>query len=1057
VANPNIFTEIERDNLAINTESLDEMIANLSPKRSLLSGYYLQRKQTFNNALNSSANEAISRRLSKYNLSVSDVINYLSDCKPSEEQKLWVEKLEFIIYKVKNVQYSPQDEELFTHLNTDAMQIPFFKIFEPLLRYAKKSFCESLANKNMSPSLISRRAHEKILLHLGQRLADRLSFTLFQSFANYKDCKEDFVPHIQGGIYKSFTEEFWGGLDKQFFLNYPIAGRILVRTIDTSLSYYNEIFTNLLFDIKHINSICNCGTQVDVVDINLGLSDPHNGSKSVCILELSGGKKIVYKPRSLQPELEVRSFLQVLRDNGSPPIFTIMESKDLGDHGWQSYIEPSDCIALQELQDYYECVGASMFLLRVFSSSDIHQENLMPHREQMIVLDFETAIQAPFSWDTGHPPAVSKAFKQLFETVYRAHILPVTIRTASDGLMRMGGLCEDIQESEEEWGFLNKNTDEMQFGVVSLPKNSIQNLPKLNGRTQPGSKFVPEIISGFRKMVAFAKNNSTLFSNFTFSNNCNFRQILRPTETYLAILHLLKDPRNQINGLAWSSRVEFKYIFATPENSVLDDPSLLAAERKALLLFDVPYFIVSYKKRALYSEKKVVVTRFLDTTPQQCLKKNIGKISRELYSIDERIIRLALIGSKHEHAQNNLNRTSNNTELAIWTSNKAKSELRRIFNILLHNCIRTKGTATYYSIKAIGLEGSEIGPLSYGMYSGLMGIAVFSGLYSKYENSSSAAKLTNEFLSTILHSLSNKDTPHPRPPDLLGLDGLGGILYGASVLASELPNSPALEIAHKAAAAITNELIESSTTECLIWGLAGGILGLVRYYKQTSSISALEKIYHLTDIIIERSELHSITHPPDKNRKVIIGMAHGLCGIALALHSVYQLTNSKKANDAVVQIESILARSWSPTYKEWPKVYGGDFLATNFVSRWCHGSIGISSFLNKRNHNLDDKSLLKCAEISLSKQDNNGISFICCGDFGFVDLLINSSFLNLDALKKAQILVAKQISMAQKKGSYSYEAHGDQENITLFRGCSGVGYEMLRTLHPNLPSISIME
>jgi len=32
VANPNIFTEIERDNLAINTESLDEMIANLSPK-----------------------------------------------------------------------------------------------------------------------------------------------------------------------------------------------------------------------------------------------------------------------------------------------------------------------------------------------------------------------------------------------------------------------------------------------------------------------------------------------------------------------------------------------------------------------------------------------------------------------------------------------------------------------------------------------------------------------------------------------------------------------------------------------------------------------------------------------------------------------------------------------------------------------------------------------------------------------------------------------------------------------------------------------------------------
>ena len=43
MANPNIFTEIERDNLAINTESLDEMIANLSPKRSLLSGYYLQR------------------------------------------------------------------------------------------------------------------------------------------------------------------------------------------------------------------------------------------------------------------------------------------------------------------------------------------------------------------------------------------------------------------------------------------------------------------------------------------------------------------------------------------------------------------------------------------------------------------------------------------------------------------------------------------------------------------------------------------------------------------------------------------------------------------------------------------------------------------------------------------------------------------------------------------------------------------------------------------------------------------------------------------------------
>jgi len=920
----------------------------------------------------------------------------------------------------------------------------------------------SFGELNIPKDLISRRAEEKFLFHICECLANRLSFTLFLSFSIYREDKENSNKHQQNGIYNSYSEVFWVSLFKQFFLTYPIAGKILVQTINNTLSFYKEIIANLSLDIDHINNICNCGTKVTIADITLGLSEPHNGSKSVCILEFSDGNKIVYKPRSLQPEVETRVFLQKLLNSGSPLLFTIMESRDLGCHGWQSYIAPSECLTLQEVQAYFECVGASMFLLRVFGASDIHQENLIPNRAQMVILDLETAIQAPFSWDTGHPPAVSKAFKQLFETVYRAHMLPVTIRTATDGLMRVGGLYENISKFEEEWGFLKKNTDEMQFGLVSVESDSSKNLPVYNGRTQSASNFVDEIISGFRNMKNFAKNNITLFSSFAFSNNCRFRQIPRPTESYLAILHLLKDPRFQINGLVWSSLLEFKYIFATPTNSVLDDASLLFSERKSLLSFDVPYFSVGYPSRRLYSEGKAVVSKFLDTTPRKYLKRNIENISRESYLIDERIIRLALIGSKNENKKNHLKNTGANTELAIWNPYEAKLELRRIFNILLRNCIRTKGTATYFSTKTIGLEGSEIGPLSYGMYSGLTGIALFTGLYSKYENSSAAAKLTNELLLTILHALNNKDTPEPRSPDLLGLDGLGGILYGASMLAGEITNSPALELAHKAADAITNELIEASTTECLIWGLSGAILGLIKYYKQTGSLSSLEKINYLTDMIIGRIGLNSMSYPLYKKQKVVIGLAHGLCGVALALDAVYQLTNSKKANDAVLQIENVLAESWCTTYKEWPKEYGGDLLiaeseATNYVSRWCHGSIGISSFLNRRNHNIGDKRLLDYAKISLSKQEDNKISFICCGNFGFVDLLINSRFIHPDAIEQAQSLVAKQLAMVRTKGKYNYEAHGDQENISLFRGCSGIGFEILRILHPSLPSISIME
>jgi type 2 lantibiotic biosynthesis protein LanM len=1021
--------------LAIDCETIDEIIFNLQVSKDCKQSiFYERRKINILNVLSGDNGDKFRRILYARNLEEKSFLNLLNNDGPLDSNYKIIIYANLIRRKINSTQmYIDKD------ISLKKLKIPFQGIIFQLVDVAFKL---NINNKNID-LYFTKNSLDELKILLARQISDYLAPSLYKLFLNYKKLIEKKYGKDYLNSFDEFEKNFWPFIAKKYINKEPIIAVLAYKLISNWAHATNLLIERVLYDNAKINKFLNV-TKFVVKKIQVGLSDPHNGGQMVAILCLDKNKKIVYKPRSSLPEIQARNLFFLLKKSKFPGEILIPKSIDCCTHSWHQFIEHEKSDTLEDVKSYFFNIGCALGAFRLSGGTDFHQENIIAKNIIPTFIDLETMVQPPFTWDTGHPDSVTKAYEILYKSVYKSHILPVTLRTASGSLMQMGGLLALSEYKSNSFKFININENSMEYKEVIDVASPQLNLPVFENKVEKPSDYVDLILNGFNSFIEKFNESGDLIAKFKLNNRVQFRIILRPTESYYSILNSLKNPLNFSSGLKWSIGVEFDFKGVVPKDYPLNYSKILKVERESLLNLDIPYFNCNTGSRTLFSSGKIIREKFFDITPNNYLKTKFNNKIKYNLKYDDLAIRLSLEGSKNADIQiikSGLN--SNRLE-------NPKFELSRLFNIIHKNSILSHDNATFISRKNIGKYGSEIGPLGYGMYSGLCGIAIFTAAYSKIFKNKKSHDLTNSLIKTVTLSLQNKGTPEPQYPTIIGIDGIGGIIYSAATIHQLSGSSEALKLSLDAAHTLDNFSILNSSSSCLLWGRAGAIIGLHKLFLISPNDFIIERIKYIADNML--IELNIIFN---ESMLILLGMAHGLSGIAFAFYKAFNITNDLRYLNEYNYIVNFLITHFSEFHSEWPVSVSSHRESADdykYLSRWCDGSVGIFLMLAKTgffNKNPDSFGKLFSGTI---KNHSRSVDFLCCGRFGYFEMLmtIKNEFNSFQVSKFISEAFNSNLNSAK---FYTYDAHGDDENLSLFRGCSGIGYSLLRNYDNKLPCL----
>lgn len=276
--------------------------------------------------------------------------------------------------------------------------------------------------------------------------------------------------------------------------------------------------------------------------------DPHRGGRSVAIVELGDGQKVVYKPRPMAVDYHFQELIRWLGQEGLAPDLRPIHIVDRGSDGWSEIVEHAECESEEEVVDFHRRLGALLALFHALGSSDIHRENLIASGAHPVVVDLETALQ-PRSADGD-------------ATVLQSGLLPRNL-TAADGT----------------------SVDVSGIGGEG------ENRPVFRGEPVDFRRYVEPILEGFSRAYRLLESRRPDLlapdGPLSWFENDEVRTVLRPSQVYARAIEQLSEPLFSRDPTR--RRALFELVWASAE----PDPRkklVLASEIDDLLEGDIPVF-----------------------------------------------------------------------------------------------------------------------------------------------------------------------------------------------------------------------------------------------------------------------------------------------------------------------------------------------------------------------------------------------------------------------------------------------------------------------------------
>jgi type 2 lantibiotic biosynthesis protein LanM len=820
-------------------------------------------------------------------------------------------------------------------------------------------------------------------------------------------------------------------------------------------------------DRRRLQGLCSAAPS-ELNELSFGAGDSHRGGFTVAIVR-GEGWRVVYKPRSLAIDRALRGFIAELAgDHGSALSVRVPEAMDCGDYGWVEFVTHRFAAGNEELLSFYRGIGQLLALMRLFSGSDLHAENVIAHGGSTVIVDCETLftpkIPPPPS---GYGGAFDRAGELMARTVLSVGLLP----GRGMGLGFRGvdlsavGMLPGQQPMQRQLAILDAGSDQAHVGPILVEAPVSQNHPS----PRPAlAEYWPEVLRGFDELTATLQRldaAGSLRPRLRVFEDCRIRVVLRGTEVYAEIGRMLWHPVSLHNPEPARQRA-FGLLEKMAANVSVapSDPAVINAEIDELLEGDIPYFSAVAREGRLHGPRG---TYWLP--PCHLLEAALADWRSADFALERNVVQASLVSAYISDGWK-----SSGTSVLRTHGRGGDLEARRrrqaaqIIQSMVTNAIHADDGSVAWVAPVFTVTGWSVQPLQQDIYNGTSGLTLLLGAYLRETAAGRADAIPelDRLFAAALHTLHLAEAKRerlgdeglkvrPLPPG--AYVGLGSQIWTYLVLAHwGLDGGDGLERARK----LADQVPAASAVDYvhdLLSGSAGAIAPLLALAGKTGDESYVRIASQLGDLLHERA-----THRNGQaywtrsdSPEGMGGFAHGATGIGWALTRLARATGSARYEQLAQEafaFEDALFDEQEQNWRDLRMIEGEKTAAA-----WCHGSTGIGLAHLSLDPTLTHPSTRKYLRRAAAATWRLGMGqnhCACHGDLGAWELLDRAIAAGEAPKELSASYLLDIILTSLEQDGPSCGMGPNAFAPGLLPGVGGVAYQLLRA-HPenDLPSI----
>ncbi len=965
----------------------------------------------------------------------------------------------------------------------------FEELFTPLVAQADARLWSGL-DARVGDNL-NEAARASLRLALLRELSSLGTAALYERFAKARNASSpqhdaaEPAQHNGSSIYDRFIAEMQAGGWRRLFEDKPVLLRLFATITRQWIETSREMVLRLDADLAAIRrDILHSANAGRVAGFEGNLSDPHNQGRSVRIVSFEDGARVVYKPKDLRLDAAWHALVERLNGAQAPIELKAVRAIAQDGYGWTEFIDHAACADAEGFARFFRRAGGWLALFHCFAATDMHQENMIACGDHPVPIDLEMILQAGAEERSAEAPedfAFAAAAEIVSNSVTAVGLLPAYGRSPENIVFAIGGMTADWNaRTEVTWDKIN--SDAMRPAKSNQAARTSPNLPHVDGRNAKFGDHVDDFVAGFEQYANFllrhgrGAGRGELFDGFA---GVPVRNVVRATRFYYMLLQRLRNHKAMDDGVIWSAQADFIARLSDWQSEHNPLWPLQRAERAALVELNVPHFVSPSDGHdisdvnghsvhvALPSGLDRARARFENFDEREIawqtevIRENTNSIPRSAKPKAAEVQKTA--------RQESLRQETLRQDSAIApTKATFIAEADRIAAELSHYAIRRGPSVAWIGLDWLGdSEFSQLVCLGPDLYNGICGVGVFLAAHAAVTGNNASAELAYAGLAQLRKNLKSRNAARmARALGLGGAVGLGSVVYALAVMAKCLQDDGLLADARQAAELFTDDLIAADKLLDVVSGSAGGILSLLRLYRDTRSDDVLRRAVKCGEHLLGQPRLG-----PEGRRtwvgqgsgpRGLNGMSHGAAGFAFALASLAQATGRQEFVQAAAECIAFENSSYDAQQHNWPDLR--DVGGLSWPCQWCHGApgIGLARIATSRLRGMDDARLaadIENAVAGVRQGRLTGVDTLCCGALGGVEFFCEAGDAlgrdDLRALAGERLTAVLQTAAAA--GDYRWNSGKGQFNLGMFRGLAGVGYTLLRRVDGALPNVLIWE
>lgn len=849
---------------------------------------------------------------------------------------------------------------------TAGTEVPFSVIWGPLVEAAWQRI-EPPGPQRGVTARAARDLRRALLVRLGS-LGDRALFEAFCGFAPHGTPAPGEPPARE--VYADFCLACNRDALGAVLATYPVLARLVATVTGQWQDSVGEMLGRLAADRPLLTAQFGIPADAVLAAVHPGLSDPHNGGRTVAILDFadeeggSGGpgiRKLVYKPKDLRLERAYNELLEWLGTRSGIPMAWLAVA-DLVDpegnhYGYVQHCPYAPAADVDELRRFQRAAGRLMALLHILGATDCHYENLIASHDRYYLIDAETlfdaeVVTAPDGLRTDDQDGSVETIRA---SVRRMGILPHWVwfagrRVATD-MSALGSPAAGVEPVRGR-GWVDTNTDAMRWGEVTwhpVHPTSIPIPPGTGGRAELDAQLLAEGFQEMYEAMAQPDTRAGLAAAVSAMVGYDHRLVFRATRIYSALARNASSAR----ALAAADQRAWALELLTRSYLLADQrpPSwpLLSGELMAMEECDIPFF-----------------THPLGQTTMH-IPGTDGPAAQVRDGIAAALDRLAGMSQVDLTRQLRLIIASVHTSRLVLTDRppvpppepprppaddvSGPGESTRAARALVETIVAEALTAdeprgltwltpsllpdaTHFDLQFLGL----------GLYDGRAGLlpALYVSAADAQARDRVRIREVADGCSAPLFGLLNDGRAASRfmRRSPLGTAGTGGMLRVLQWMAGSglCPERDWAGCADGWISHIAQDVIADDATLDVISGSAGLIPPLARAVTGPRGDRAAQLLVAAADRLLETQEETTGAWPSPMSDRPLAGLSHGASGMAWALYLAGTTLGEPKYRDGALRALQYESDVFLPGSGQWPDLRT---VSTGQMGAWCHGSVGI--------------------------------------------------------------------------------------------------------------------